>query len=103
MQDYQIQVDKVFDAIQRGVEALDEDCDLDITRGDGKLMIEREGAGKLILNRQSASLEIWLAEPGKGWHFAFKDAAWRCTKRGLSLQEALAPGLSALLGRSVSL
>jgi len=97
------QIDATFDRLLASLDALDHD-ELDIDAGDGKLMIEFEsGGGPLIVSRQSAADQIWLAEPGGGWHFSWDGAAWHCDKRGVELAANLEELLTARLGEAIKL
>ena len=96
-------IEATLDALERKLDELELD-DLDIEAGDGKLTLEKEDSGRpLILSRQGATNEIWLAEPRGGWHFAWDGSAWICTKRGVELLAALEELLEQALGTKVSL
>lgn len=88
-------IELALQAIADRLDALEPE-DLDYDQSDGILAIELENNGtKIILSRQSATQQIWLAEPERGWHFDFKDGAWIDDVRG---RELLA-WLSELLSR----
>lgn len=84
------------------VEALGRD-ELEVERVPGRLDLEFEDGTKLILSRQSATGQIWLAEPQGGWRFDERDGRWICDKRGVDLVTALERLLSGKLGAPVSL
>ena len=69
----------------------------------GRLDVEFEDGTKLILSRQSATGQIWLAEPQGGWRFDGRDGRWICDKRGVDLVTAVERLLSDKLGAPVSL
>lgn len=77
--------------------------DVEAERGDGKLVIEFTDGSKVILSRQSATGQIWLAEPGGGWHYDWRDGQWRCSKRGITLDATVASLMSAKLGEEITL
>lgn len=81
----------VDESLKRMVSALDRlGLDqIDAELSDGKLVIQIEGGAPLIVSRQAPVRQIWLAEPGGGWHFTFKDGKWICDKRGVELFEDL--------------
>ncbi len=97
-----LEIDKELQRLFRALDALGSD-DLEIDLADGKLVIEFEDGTKLIINRQSATNQIWLAEPQGGWRFDFKDHKWLDDKRGLELSAVLSELVSAKLGRPISL
>jgi len=84
------------------VEALGRD-ELEVESVPGRLDVLFEGGGKLILSRQSATGQIWLAEPRGGWRFDERDGRWICDKRGVELVADLERLLSDQLGEPVSL
>ena len=86
-----------------------EDERLDLLLSDGKLVIDIEGAGRFIVNRQGAAGQVWVAEPGGGWHFDWAPGEgagggrWLCSKRGVELFASVSELLSAALGKPVDL
>lgn len=94
-------IDRVLEQIGAAVDALDHD-EVDVELGSGKLTISC-GKTKLILSRQPATGQIWLAEPRGGWHFDEAGGRWICDKRGVGLIAELERLLGDLLGQGVSL
>jgi CyaY protein len=84
------------------VEALDRD-ELEVESVPGRLDLLFEDGTKLILSRQSATGQIWLAEPRGGWRFDERDGRWICDKRGVELGAELERLLSDKLGAPVRL
>ena len=84
------------------VEALGRD-ELEVESVPGRLDLEFEDGTKLILSRQAATGQIWLAEPQGGWRFDERDGRWICDKRGVELVADLERLLSARLGETVRL
>jgi CyaY protein len=96
------QIDRTLEALAERFDALDHDR-LDVDIADGKLTIEFEDGTVLIVNRQGAASQIWLAEPGGGWHFDWDGESWRCGKRGVELVANLEELISSRLGEPISL
>jgi len=94
--------DATLDGLLEQLDALDLE-EVDAELGDGKLVIEIEGGAPLIVSRQTAANQLWLAEPGGGWHFDPRGDAWVCDKRGITLAEALSRELTRALARPVAL
>lgn len=70
---------------------------------DGKLVIQIEGGAPLIVSRQTPVHQLWLAEPGGGWHFVLKDGKWICDKRGVELFQDLERLISSQISSPVRL
>ncbi len=67
-------VDAVLARIERAAEATEGiDCDLEA----GILTLECPDGSRIIVNRQTPNREIWVAARSGGFHFAWKDGAWR--------------------------
>ena len=95
-------IEATLERLAARVEALERD-ELEVERVPGRLDVEFEDGTKLILSRQSATGQIWLAEPQGGWHFDLRDGRWIDDKRGVDLESALEQLLAAKLGAPVSL
>jgi CyaY protein len=67
----------------------DSDADVDWSLNDGILEIDCNARGKLIVNRHVPNREIWVAARAGGFHFRPQDGAWRDTRSGESLADAL--------------
>lgn len=96
------QIDVSLEALVETLDALDHPG-FDVDSADGKVTLEFEDGAVLIVNRQAAAAQIWLAEPRGGWHFTWDGSAWRCDKRGVELLESLEALVSAKLGEPFSL
>ncbi|OIP08324.1 MAG: iron donor protein CyaY, partial [Betaproteobacteria bacterium CG2_30_59_46] len=57
---------------------------------------------KIIVNRQTATREIWVAAKSGGYHFSRKGAAWHDTRDGMELFAALGKQASEQAGEAVS-
>jgi iron donor protein CyaY len=97
-----VEIDKTLSRLSNALDKLNRD-DFEYEEAEGKLTIEFEDRVKLIVSRQSASNQIWLAEPGGGWKFDYKAGQWICDKRGITLEKALSDLLSQKLGEPISL
>lgn len=79
--------------------------DLDFDLIDGVLTIEFDDGGKVIVNRQEAAGQLWLASPEGPAHFGY-DAqrdAWFDDRSGESLIDTLNRVLSDQTGESIEL
>ena len=80
-------VDAVLARIESAAEA---DQRLDVELESGILTILCADASRVIVNRQTANREIWVAARSGGFHFRFADGAWRDTRSGEELFAAVA-------------
>lgn len=94
-------VDATLAQIEHAVEASGADIDFEITAGI--LELEFENGSKIIVNRQSANQELWVAAKSGGFHYTFRDEAWRNTRDGSELFASLERLVSEQAGESVSL
>jgi CyaY protein len=79
-------VDEVLARIERAAEATEAlDSDLEA----GILTLECPDGSRIIVNRQAPNREIWVAARSGGFHFAFRDGAWRDTRSGAELYSSL--------------
>mgnify|MGYP000607187165 CR=1 FL=1 len=85
-------------------EAVGDDADVDYE--GGILTIELEDGRQYIVNKHSASKEIWVSSPVSGAaHYAFDEVAkaWLSTRGGAVLSQTLADELQQITGHSVTL
>lgn len=95
-------IDETLDELVDCVEALDSE-ELDVETSEGIVTIEFEDGVKLIVSRQSATDQIWLAEPRNGWRYDYKGGNWICEKNGKELFAMLEALVSEKLGQPVKL
>jgi len=92
--------DEILARIER---ALDEaDADIDYEMNGGVLELTFENGSKIIVNRQTATQEIWVAAKSGGYHFLFRDGVWHDTRDGTELFAALGKYASEQAGEAVS-
>ncbi|MGQ0656347.1 MAG: iron donor protein CyaY [Betaproteobacteria bacterium] len=94
--------DAALARVESAFEASGLDIDLELKEG-GILEVEFADGGKLIINRHRAAGEIWVAARSGGFHFRWDGAAWRDTRSGRELFEALSALASEAAGRAVTL
>jgi len=81
-------VDETLKQLTAALDRLNLD-QVDAEFSDGKLVIQIESGRPLIVSRQAPVHQLWLAEPGGGWHFVYKEGKWICDKRGVELFQDL--------------
>lgn len=89
-------------ALEAALHASGADADFELKEG-GVLEIEFEDGSKIIVNRHGAAREIWVAARAGGFHFRWDGVAWRDTRDGSELFDALSKLVSSQLGRRIRL
>lgn len=100
--EFEARANSALEALERALEAAGVEADFEL-KGGGILEIEFEDGSKIIVNRHGAAREIWVAARSGGFHFRWDGAAWRDTRSGEELFEALSELVSRPLGRRVRL
>lgn len=99
---FQAAVDRVQDLIEHAVD----DCglDLDMEHTDGSLILMLADGARLVVGRQPASRELWLATPDSVLHFNFDvERGWLHDSGEGTLGEVLAGLLEDLSGEELEL
>lgn len=98
-------VDELMFSIEESID--DSGADIDYENTAGMLTITCEANGsQIILSRQSAMGEVWLAAKSGGFHFKLEagstESIWRNTVSGEPLIEMLAAACRAQSGEQVN-
>ena len=85
-------VDELMLQIEDSIDNSASEIDCENSNGILTLTVESNGS-QIILSRQTASREVWLAAKSGGFHFILKESIWRDTKTndtlGMILQQAV--------------
>ncbi|OOS00261.1 iron donor protein CyaY [Haemophilus paracuniculus] len=85
------QIENVWQAIEEQIDEQGYDIDCEVQGAVMTLTFEDDS--QIVINKQEAMLELWLASKLGGFHFAYKDGQWQ-TAEGRSfwthLNEAFA-------------
>ena len=75
-------VDVLFQTIENAIEkAIDTlDADVDIDASGGVLQLEFEDRSKIVINKQEPLHQIWVATRFGGYHFSYVDNQWIDTR-----------------------
>jgi CyaY protein len=65
-------------AVEQAVEA--SGVDIDTERSGNVLTLEFDDGSKIIVNLQAPMHEIWVAAKSGGFHFRYREQAWRDTR-----------------------
>ena len=96
--DFHRAVDAVLSRIEAAVEESDS---LDVDLEAGILTITCRDGSRIIVNRQTPNREIWVAARSGGFHFSWREGAWRDTRSGDELFASLARIVASQGGEEV--
>lgn len=99
--DFNSAADATLLAIEDALEALD--LDLDIETAGGILTVTFANGSKVIVNRQGATREIWVAARSGGFHCGRQGDAWVCNTTGEDLATLLSRVCTEQAGEAVTL
>lgn len=92
----------LVDAAQEAVEDVfdESDLDVDLENAGGVLTIRFDNGSQLIISRQPALRQLWLAARSGGFHFDWseEDQRWLCDSSDESLGERLQHAVAAQAG-----
>ena len=80
--------DEAMQRIEAGLDAAGGDIDYEQAAG-GVLEIACANGAKIVVNRQAAAREIWVAARSGGFHYRWDGTQWRDTRSGEELFAAL--------------
>lgn len=92
-------IEQVWDNIE--VQLEEQDCDVDCERQGAVFSITFDDRSQIVINKQEAMFELWLASRLGGEHFAFVNNQW-INREGMTFWQALEQACAAH-GESVSL
>ena len=79
------------DAALAKIEARLEEADIDFELAAGGILeIDLDDGGKIIVNKQAAVQEIWVAARSGGFHYRWDGTAWIDTRSGEELHTVMA-------------
>ena len=95
----------IDDVIMQIEDAIDElDSDIDYETSGGILTITMENQSQIIINRQVASLQLWLAAKSGGYHFNYNDSdGWQEERSGRSFEDVLNQCLTEQAGKAIEI
>ncbi len=99
--DFIAAAERTLDAIETAVEG--SAADIEATRTDNVLTLEMADSSKIIVNSQTPTRQIWVAARSGGFHYEWREGAWRDTRDGTELFAALSRLISAQSGVAVVL
>ena len=99
--DFLAAAERTLDEIESAVEACD--ADIETSRAGNVLTLELADGSKVVVNSQAPMRQLWLAAKSGGFHYEWRDGAWRDTRDGSELFATLSRVVSAQGGVAVLL
>lgn len=95
-------IEDIIIQIEDAIEELDNDIDYESS--DGMLTIILENKSQIIINRQSAALQLWLAAKSGGYHFDYdNEKGWQDDRSGNAFIDTLNRCLSEQANEKIEL
>ncbi len=91
--EFNVLAENLVESLDQALEACG--ADLDVETSSGLLTITCEASGtQIIISRQPAMAQIWMAAKSGGYHFNYDAGVWLCSTTGETLQDMLSAALS---------
>ncbi|MBI5938399.1 MAG: iron donor protein CyaY [Betaproteobacteria bacterium] len=100
--EYQTLADEALAKLEDALEQVTADVECERV-GGGILEIEFDDGSKIIVNKQAAVQEIWVAARSGGFHYRWVGGRWQDTRSGEELFAALSRLVGEQAGEPVSL
>lgn len=100
--EFNARVDDLMLTLEEALDASDADLDYESAGALMTITCETNGS-QVIVSRQPALSQVWVAAKSGGYHLGLDGDQWRCATTGESLRELLERTLSDQTGEPVSL
>jgi len=101
LEEFDGKVDQILMAIEDAIEEADLDIEYDTV--SGILNLEFPDRSHIIINRQGATQQIWVAAKSGGYHFNYENNDWLDEKGGELLSVLLKTQIEQQLHQSTNL
>ncbi len=99
---FEQRVEATFTAIEEAIDNCDADIDYENSSGVLTLTCENNGT-QIIVSRQVAKSEIWVAARSGGYYCQWSEQQWRCAASQETLQQLLSRVLREQLATELTL
>ncbi|MDM5146878.1 iron donor protein CyaY [Candidatus Persebacteraceae bacterium Df01] len=79
----------ICDELFMRIESVLDDAGVDYESNGGMIEVLLDDDGKVVINRQPALQEVWVAARSGGHHFVWRDGGWHDTRSGGTLSNLL--------------
>ena len=99
---FDLRAEQTLETIASALEELEALDDTEIDLIDGVLTLEFDDSSQVIINRQAAASQLWMASPDGPAHFDMHDDGWKNDRNGEDLLLALGKALSRKLSQDIT-
>lgn len=103
--EYRALAEALYQSIEEAIDSMVEayDLEMDYENSGGVLTIfMEESSSQVIISRQAATQQIWVAAKSGGFHCIYDNADWICTKTNESIQALLSRTCSEQSSRPIT-
>ena len=86
---YADRIEATLRQIEDRIMAIEDSIDIDYRAADGMLEMILPQGSRIIINRQAAVEELWLAARSGGYHLSWRGDDWFCATTGETLTQLL--------------
>ncbi len=86
---YADRIEVTLRRIEDRIMAIEDEVDIDYRAADGMLEMILPQGSRVIINRQAAVEELWLAARSGGYHLSWQGDDWFCATTGETLESLL--------------
>jgi CyaY protein len=94
------EVERIFDVVIDTIDATDSDCDC--AQAEATLTLTWPDGSTIVLSRNAAHQELWMAAREGGFHFRHDGSGWVDTRSGEALAETLSRVCEGPIGRRIT-
>jgi len=100
---FEDRIDALFGEIEDCIDDMEQadDREIDIDTTAGMLTIDLADSGSIIVSRQIANHEVWIAAKSGGYHLSLDGEYWHCRTTGEELGALLDRVFTEQLGESI--
>ncbi len=86
--------EQLLSSIEEHIDNYEGDADIDCEINGGVMTLTFEDGSKIIINKQEAFHQIWLATKQGGYHYSYKNNEWICDRSGQEFKGMLANAIA---------
>lgn len=103
-QEYMDHAEALLARVEQACDSINDesDADIDAQRVGGMITLVFSNGSQIVINLQKPLHEVWLAAKSGGYHYRWREGAWRDTKSGDEFLAVLNAQASVQAGQPLS-